>query len=105
VREFDRRRRLIYKRLNEIEGFHCTLPSGAFYVFPNVSGNYGKQYEGKAYKNSTEFTTFLLEVGRIAVVPGVEFGSDSHVRVSYATSMASIEKGMDRMLEAIKKLQ
>ena len=103
--EFDRRRRYIVGRLNAMPGVRCLDPQGAFYVFPNVSGNYGKQYDGKTYKNSTEFTTFLLEVGRIAVVPGVEFGSDSHVRVSYATSMANIEKGMDRMLEAIKKLQ
>jgi aspartate aminotransferase len=103
--EFDRRRRYIVGRLNAMPGVRCLDPQGAFYVFPNVSGNYGKQFEGKTYKNSTEFTTFLLEVGRIAVVPGVEFGSDSHIRISYATSMASIEKGMDRMLEAIKKLQ
>ena len=103
--EFDRRRRYIVERLNAMPGVRCLDPQGAFYVFPNVSGNYGKQCEGKTYRNSTEFTAFLLEVGQIAVVPGVEFGSDSHVRVSYATSMANIEKGMDRMLEAIKKLR
>ena len=55
--------------------------------------------------NSTDFTAFLLNTARIAVVPGVEFGSDAYIRISYATSMSNIEKGMDRMAAAIQQLR
>jgi aspartate aminotransferase len=103
--EFDRRRRVIVERLNAMPGISCLSPQGAFYVFPNVSGMYGKHYTGTIIRNSTDFTTYLLETARIAVVPGVEFGSDAHIRFSYATSMSNIEKGMDRMAEAVRQLR
>jgi len=102
--EFDRRRRYIVDRLNGMPGISCLSPQGAFYVFPNVSGTFGKHTVGTTIRNSTEFTAYLLDAARIAVVPGVEFGSDDHVRISYATSMANIEKGMDRMAGAIAQL-
>jgi aspartate aminotransferase len=103
--EFDRRRRSIVKRLNEMAGVTCLSPQGAFYVFPNVSGTYGKSHGGKIVTNSTNFAAYLLDEARIAVVPGVEFGSDAHIRISYATSMANIEKGMDRMEAAVAQLR
>ncbi len=103
--EFAKRRRTIVDRLNAMPGISCQSPEGAFYVFPNVSRTYGKRFKDKAITNSTEFSAFLLEAARIAVVPGVEFGSDLHVRFSYATAMAQIEKGMDRMAEALKQLR
>ncbi len=103
--EFDRRRRYIVERLNGMPGVKCLRPQGAFYVFPNVSGLYGKQHAGTILRNSTEFTAYLLEAARIAVVPGVEFGSDDHVRISYATSLENIQKGMDRMAEAVGQLR
>ena len=102
--EFAKRRRYIVDRLSSMRGIRCHSPEGAFYVFPNVSALYGKRHGGKVIANSTEFTTFLLDAARIAVVPGVEFGNDNHIRISYATSMANIEKGMDRMAEAIATL-
>jgi len=102
--EFDRRRRYIVDRLNDMPGVRCLKPQGAFYVFPNVSGTYGRRYAGTIIRNSTEFTTYLLEAGRIAVVPGIEFGSDEHIRISYATSLQNIERGMERMAEAVKRL-
>jgi aspartate aminotransferase len=102
--EFARRRRYIVDRLNAMPGVTCLSPEGAFYVFPNVSSLYGKPHAGKAIGNSTEFSAYLLDAARIAVVPGVEFGNDAHIRISYATSMANIEKGMDRMAEAVKAL-
>ena len=102
--EFAKRRRYIVDRLNAMPNIRCHSPEGAFYVFPNVSALYGKRSGNKAITNSTEFTTFLLEAARIAVVPGVEFGNDNHVRISYATSMANIEKGMNRMAEAVAAL-
>ena len=102
--EFAKRRRYIVDRLNAMPKIRCHNPEGAFYVFPNVSALYGRRFGNKAITNSTEFTTFLLEAARIAVVPGVEFGNDNHVRISYATSMANIEKGMNRMAEAVATL-
>ena len=103
--EFDRRRRSIVKRLNEMLGVTCLSPQGAFYVFPNVSGTYGKSHAGTTITNSTSFAAYLLDEARIAVVPGVEFGSDAHIRISYATSMTNIEKGMDRMAAAVAQLR
>jgi aspartate aminotransferase len=102
--EFATRRRYIVDRLNAMPNIRCHSPEGAFYVFPNVSALYGKRSGNKAITNSTEFTTFLLEAARIAVVPGVEFGNDNHIRISYATSMANIEKGMNRMAEVVAAL-
>jgi aspartate aminotransferase len=103
--EFARRRRYILDRLNGMPGIRCASPEGAFYVFPNVSGLYGKRAQGQSIANSTEFAAFLLDAARIAVVPGVEFGSDAHIRISYATAMASIEEGMDRMAAALATLR
>jgi aspartate aminotransferase len=102
--EFAKRRRQIVDRLNNMPGIRCHSPEGAFYVFPNVARLYEKRYQGKPITNSTEFSAFLLDAARIAVVPGVEFGNDNHIRISYATSMENIEKGMDRMAEAIAAL-
>ena len=102
--EFARRRRVILDRLRSMPGVSCGSPEGAFYVFPNVSALYGKQGGGKRVTNSTEFSAYLLDSARIAVVPGVEFGSDAHIRISYATSMTNIETGMARMAEAVKAL-
>lgn len=102
--EFARRRRTIVTRLNGMPGITCLNPEGAFYVFPNVSRSYEKRYGEKTVTNSTEFSAFLLEVARIAVVPGVEFGNDAHIRISYATSLGNIEKGMDRMAAALSEL-
>lgn len=103
--EFAKRRRYIVDRLNAMPGIRCHSPEGAFYVFPNVSLLYGKRHGDKAITNSTEFTTFLLDAARIAVVPGVEFGSDQHIRISYATALDKIQQGMDRMAAAIAGLR
>jgi len=103
--EFAKRRRYIVDRLNAMPGIRCHSPEGAFYVFPNVSALYGKRHGDKAITNSTEFTTFLLDAARIAVVPGVEFGSDQHIRISYATALDKIQQGMDRMAAAIAGLR
>ncbi len=104
VSAFEKRRDYIVERLNEIPGVHCLKPMGAFYVFPNFSSYYGTSYEGKKISNSTELADYFLEVARVAVVPGIEFGADRFVRLSYATSMEDIKEGMDRIEEALKKL-
>ena len=104
TREFERRKNYIVERLNSIPGIKCFSPQGAFYAFPNISGYFGKRYNGKEIKSSMSFTEFLLDEAKVAVVPGDSFGSDDHVRISFATSMENIVKGMDRIEEAVKKL-
>jgi len=105
VGEFDRRRKFIAGRLNQMSGISCAMPAGAFYVFPNISGLFGKKYKGKALTNSIEVSDFILEEAKVAVVAGIGFGDDRYMRLSYATSMKNIETGMNRLEEAIKKLQ
>jgi aspartate aminotransferase len=103
--EFDRRRRYIVERLNAMPGITCSLPQGAFYVFPNITGLCGRKWGEKKISNSADVTDFLLEEARVAVVAGSGFGDDKYIRFSYATSMKNIEKGMDRIQEALKKLK
>ena len=88
VKAFDERRKFIHKRLNEIDGISCVEPEGAFYAFPDISET------GMA---SVEFASKLLDEALVAVVPGIAFGSDKHVRLSYATSINEIEKGLNRI--------
>jgi aspartate aminotransferase len=103
--EFDRRRRLIVAGLNGLPGVTCSMPRGAFYAFANVSGLFGKRTPaGKALASSTDVTEFLLEHAQVAVVPGLDFGSDAHVRLSYATSAELIRKGLARMDGALRAL-
>ena len=86
--EYSKRRSYAHQRLNAIPGITCVNARGAFYLFPNISG-LGLQ--------STEFCQKLLEAEKVAAVPGIAFGADAYMRVSYATSMANIEKGLDRI--------
>ncbi len=104
VAEFDGRRKYIVGRLNGIEGITCAMPGGAFYVFPNVSALYGRTYNGKPIAGSDDFAAYALDTVGVALVPGNDFGADNYVRLSYATSMECIEKGMDRLAEAVAKL-
>jgi aspartate aminotransferase len=104
VSAFGQRRNYIVDRLNKIPGVSCYKPLGAFYVFPNFSSYYGKSYQGKKIENSTQLADFFLDVARVAVVPGVEFGADPFERLSYATSMEDIKEGLNRIEEALKKL-
>lgn len=104
TREFEKRKNYIVERLNSIPGIKCFDPQGAFYVFPNISAYFGKSYNGKEIRSSLDFTAFLLDEAKVAVVPGGSFGSDDHVRISYATSMENIVKGMDRIAEVMEKL-
>jgi len=104
VSAFGQRRNYIVDRLNKIPGVSCYKPVGAFYVFPNFSSYYGKSYQGKKIENSTHLAGYFLDVARVAVVPGVEFGADPFERLSYATSMEDIKEGLNRIEEALKKL-
>ena len=102
--EFDRRRRLIIAGLNALPGVRCVMPRGAFYAFANVSGLFGRRSGGNALQGSVDVTGCFLEHARVAVVPGLDFGSDSHIRLSYATSDELIREGLARMDGAIRKL-
>jgi aspartate aminotransferase len=104
VAAFEQRRNYIVDRLNKIPGVSCYKPVGAFYVFPNFSSYYGKSFQGKKIENSTALADYLLDVAKVAVVPGVEFGADPFERLSYATSMDDIKEGLNRIEEALKKL-
>ncbi|MEK6828480.1 MAG: pyridoxal phosphate-dependent aminotransferase, partial [Nanoarchaeota archaeon] len=94
VKAFDERRKLIHKRLNELDGISCVEPEGAFYAFPDISET------GMA---SVEFASRLLDEALVAVVPGIAFGSDKHVRLSYAASIHEIERGLDRIEKWVKQ--
>ena len=97
---FARRRDLIVKLLNEIPGFECPTPQGAFYVYPSVKGVLGKTIRGKTPKTSAELATLILEEVEVAAVPGEAFGPSGYLRFSYATSDEDIVEGIAR----IKKL-
>ena len=105
VAEFDKRREYIVGALNEIEGIACFMPGGAFYVFPNVSKLYGRSFEGKPINNSDHFSDYLLTSANVAVVAGSGFGADNYIRLSYATSMDNIRKGVARIAEAVAHLK
>jgi aspartate aminotransferase len=104
VSAFAERRNYIVDQLNKIPGVSCYKPVGAFYAFPNFSSYYGKSYQGKKISNSTELADYFLDIAKVAVVPGVEFGDDAFERLSFATSMENIKEGLDRIEEALKKL-
>jgi aspartate aminotransferase len=90
---FAQRRQLMLERLNAIPGLSCPKPDGAFYLFPDIS---------KTGLKSLEFCDALLQEQQVAVIPGVAFGADDNIRLSYATDMATIEKGMDRLEKFVK---
>ena len=97
---FNRRRKLIVGLLNEIPGFECPTPQGAFYVYPSVKGALGKTIRGKVANTSAELATIILEEVEVAAVPGEAFGPSGYLRFSYATSDEDIVEGIGR----IKKL-
>ena len=97
---FDRRRKLIVGLINEIPGFDCPTPTGAFYVYPSVKGVLGRTIRGKTPKTSAELATLILEEAEVAAVPSEAFGPSGYLRFSYATSDEDIIEGIGR----IKKL-
>jgi aspartate aminotransferase len=104
VSEFDRRRRRMVARLNAMRGVRCSMPSGAFYAFPNVGQVLRGRWNGRPVNTPAELATYLLQDAKVAVVPGEPFGSEEHIRLSYATGMEAIERGLDRIEEALAHL-
>ena len=97
--EFERRGRYMAERLNSIEGVDCSEPTGAFYCFPDVSSHYGRNINGAKITGSMDFAKALLEQANVALVPGLPFGCDNNVRLSFACSLEQITKGLDRLQE------
>jgi aspartate aminotransferase len=95
--EFEKRARYMTDRLRAMKGVECTEPTGAFYCFPDVSAHYGRTIGGIQITGSDTFAKALLEQANVGVVPGLPFGCDANVRLSFATSMEQITKGLDRM--------
>jgi aspartate aminotransferase len=93
--EFDKRRRFAHQKLNSIPGISCVNARGAFYLFPNIA---------KTGLKSSDFCAKLLDTEKVAAVPGIAFGADDYIRLSYATSMANIEKGLERIEKFCKTL-
>ena len=104
VVEFQKRRDVITAGLNAAPGVSCRLPEGAFYVFPNVEGLFGRKWRDRVLSGSADVTEFLLEEANVAVVPGGAFGDDRFIRLSYATSMKNIEEGLRRIAKAVANL-
>ena len=105
VSEFNKRRRYLVDRLNQIPGINCVLPVGSFYAFPNIKGLLPAQGKGGRMETGTALADYFLEEARVAAVAGDAFGAPGHLRISYATSFDNIKSGMDQMAKAVEQLK
>ncbi|MBM6838431.1 aminotransferase class I/II-fold pyridoxal phosphate-dependent enzyme, partial [Clostridium saudiense] len=105
ISEFELRRDYMYKELCSINSIKPIRPQGAFYIMVNVEDNIGKVINGETINSSLDFARLLLDTENVAVIPGEAFGLDNYIRLSYATSMEAIEKGINRLKEFISKLK
>ena len=105
VAEFERRRNFVVEQLNAMSGVTCNTPRGAFYVFPKVDALYGKSAQGRTVQTSMDMADYLLDEAGVALVPGDGFCDDRYVRISYATSMELLQTGLERMRQALQRLQ
>jgi aspartate aminotransferase len=101
IDEFKSRRTLILDLLNDIEGFKCNEPEGAFYVFPNISYYFGKTLGGTKIENASDFSLYLLEAANVATVTGEAFGNPDCIRISYAASVENIKDAMKQIKAAV----
>lgn len=102
--EFKNRRDYMVSKINSIEGLSCLKPQGAFYVMINLTKILDKTFKGEKITNSMNFSKLLLEEEKVAVIPGIAFGVDDFVRLSYATSMDNIKEGLNRIHSFVKRL-
>lgn len=98
LKAFDDRRKTMVKMLNEIDGFHCPTPKGAFYAYVDVTRAVGKEIAGQRVNTSAELAQIILEKAQVAVVPGEAFGKSGYLRLSYAL-------GLDELVEGVKRIQ
>ncbi|KYH29868.1 MULTISPECIES: pyridoxal phosphate-dependent aminotransferase [Clostridium] len=104
VKEFEKRKNYMINRINSINNLSCISAEGAFYIMLNVSKYYGRKIDNKVINNSMEFAECLLSEEKVAVIPGIAFGLDDYVRLSYAVSMKEIEIGLNRIENFISQL-
>ena len=100
-REFEKRRDYIVPALQAIDGVECAMPAGAFYAFPDISSYFGRTFAGRQINTSLEMTDYLLAEAWISTVPGIAFGAEGYIRISFACSMEQIEEGVRRLEEAL----
>jgi aspartate aminotransferase len=105
VSEFEKRLDHMLERIGALPGVHATRPTGTFYLFANFSSYHGSIHDGQRIQGSLELSAYLLDKAHLAVVPGMAFGEDSCLRLSYAVSMAQIDQGLDRLAEALSHLK
>ncbi|NLI12788.1 pyridoxal phosphate-dependent aminotransferase [Pelotomaculum propionicicum] len=103
--EYSRRRNFILERLNAIPGISCFKPGGSFYVFPSIKHYVGKSYKGRTISGATDLASVLLEEAQVAIVPGIAFGDDNYIRLSYVCSMEKIEDGLNRIAGLLKLIK
>lgn len=103
--EFEKRRNYFWNELISIEGISCYKPKGAFYFFPNVQSLFGKSVDSFVIQNSIDFSTFLLRYAKVATVPGIGFGAEGYIRISYSSSIEKLKLATERIKEAVKKLK
>ncbi len=102
--QFTQRRAYMLERLRGMPGVLCTSPGGAFYVFPYVGGLLGRSYQGIPVNSAAELAALLLEKKQVALVPGIAFGDDRYIRLSYATDLETIREGLDRIEAFLSEL-
>jgi aspartate aminotransferase len=101
-KHFEERRNYMVDTINSIKGLSCRKPKGAFYIMVNISKLKGKAIKGITVNSSLDFAKLLLDEGKVAVIPGVGFGDDNYIRLSYATSMENIKKGLSRIKDIVE---
>lgn len=101
VATFKKRRNLMLELLKDIPGMEVDTPKGAFYLFPKISSYFGKELGGKTINSSLDLCDYLLEHALVSLVPGVAFGMDDHIRISYASSEAELREAVQRIKEAL----
>lgn len=102
--EFEKRRNYLVEELNKIPGISCRMPQGAFYAFPNVKELLGKKIGSYELKTSMDLSIYFLEQAQVALVPGSAFGAEGYIRISYATSIDNLRKGIERIRKALEEI-
>ncbi|MEK6552161.1 MAG: aminotransferase class I/II-fold pyridoxal phosphate-dependent enzyme, partial [Bacteroidota bacterium] len=104
-REYEKRRNYLYDELTSIKGVTCYKPEGAFFLFPNFTNYFHKFTHVFKIEHSFDLAMYLLYEVKVATVPGSAFGAEGYLRLSYATSMENLKEGVERIKEALAKLQ
>lgn len=104
IKEFEKRRNYMIDRINKIHGLSIIRPKGAFYIMVCIENYFGKEINGEIINSSLDFSKSLLNEENVAVIPGIAFGLDNYIRLSYATSMEIIEEGLNRLEKYLRKL-